>query len=155
MRLTLLTKDNPILRAHAAPVAEDWLETAECRTLIKNMIETMHKANGIGLAAPQIGQSIRLATIAFRDGDLVLANPVILKHSLRTMTEEEGCLSVPGVFGRVKRYASLVVRFLNRDGDEETLDAAGLFARVVQHEIDHLNGLLFIDRTTNFTKGRP
>lgn len=155
MRLTILTKNHSTVRQTARPVERGWLATAEARSLIRDMIETMHAANGIGLAAPQIGRSICLVTIAYRDGDLVLANPEILKPSLRRINEEEGCLSVPGVFGLVKRHRSLTVRFLDERGEERELRAEGLFARVIQHEVDHLHGILYIDRTSKFTKGRP
>lgn len=155
MRLKILTHKHPTVRAQAAPVDAAWFQTPAARQLIADMLETMHAANGIGLAAPQIGQAIRLAVIAHRDGDLVFGNPVIQDPSSRLMTEEEGCLSVPGVFGLVARHHALTVEYLDAHGRSHTRRASGLFARVIQHETDHLDGRLYIDRTTTFTHGRP
>lgn len=155
MRLKILTKDDPVVRSVARPVDPAWLKGPEAQRLIADMIETMRAANGIGLAAPQIGRAIQLVTIAHRDGALVLANPEIRRPSRRQLTEEEGCLSVPGVFGLVARHERLTVHFLDTDGQPRSLEATGLLARVVQHEVDHLHGTLAIDRTNRFTAGRP
>lgn len=155
MRLRIYTKDDPVVRTTAKPVSRDYILSPVCAKLRRNMIETMHAANGIGLAAPQIGESIRIVVIAFKDGALFMANPEILKPSLLKITEEEGCLSVPGVFGKVRRHKRLRVRFLDEHAQTQSMDASGLFARVVQHEVDHLNAVLYIDRATVFTQGHP
>ena len=118
--------------------------------LIKNMIETMYVSDGIGLAAPQIGKNIRLATIgkeATPDGkDWAIINPKILKHSWRKVIGEEGCLSVPGVTKEVSRFKKITVKALNQKGESHIFEAEDFFARVVQHEIDHLDGILIIDK---------
>lgn len=155
MRVKILPHKHQTVRAQAMPVDPSWLRSTKAQQLIADMMETMHAANGIGLAAPQIGRSIRLAVIAHRDGDLVFGNPVIRDPSNRLLTEEEGCLSVPGVFGLVARHQSLTVEYLDAQGRRRTRRATGLFARVIQHETDHLDGRLYIDRTKNFTRGQP
>ncbi len=155
MILAIITNGHATLRKVATPIEPAFLHRKKTKQLIADMIETMRDANGIGLAAPQINRSIRLVVIALKDGALVLGNPAITRRSLRQTREEEGCLSVPGVFGNVRRHQKLTVKFLDRDGVPQTLTASGLFARVVQHEVDHLNGRLYIDRTRDFTKGRP
>jgi peptide deformylase len=124
--------------------------TDEIQTLIDDMVETMYAAPGVGLAAPQVGVLKRIAVIDITVGKepdslLVMINPEILS-SEDEESDEEGCLSVPSFTGTVKRTKALTVRYLDRKGEEVTLDAEGFLARAVQHEIDHLNGTLFIDR---------
>ncbi len=116
------------------------------KELAKNMVKAMDEENGIGLAAPQIGVSQRIIVIKSKDGSLVLVNPRIKKKSLRTNCAEEGCLSVPGIFGIVRRHNSVTVESINLDNKSLKFKAKGLMARVIQHEIDHLNGILFIDK---------
>lgn len=147
-----------VLRRPARPV--DWpvIATPEFQRLIDEMFVTMHEADGIGLAAPQIGQSIRLAVINSQATEnrqpLVLINPVIEQTSPEQVSMEEGCLSIPKVFGRVPRARSLWLAAVDRDGNRYRLEAHDLFARVIQHEIDHLNGRLYIDRSTEITSGK-
>ncbi len=119
--------------------------------LIPDMIETMLAEKGIGLAAPQIGQNIRLAVIN-KEADksledhLVIINPKIFSASAETDEDKEGCLSVPGKEVMVARHRKIKVRYTGAGGQEQKLKATGLFARVLQHEIDHLDGILIIDR---------
>lgn len=126
--------------------------------LAPDMIDIMIKEKGIGLAAPQIGQNIRLAIIN-KDADptlkdhLVIINPKIFSASVEMDTEEEGCLSIPGATGLVPRHRKIKVRYIDMSGQEQKLKATGLFARVLQHEIDHLDGVLFIERATKMIKG--
>lgn len=128
------------------------------KKLIPDMVETMLDARGIGLAAPQIGQNIRLAII-HKDADpslkdhLVIINPKIFSASVEMDTEEEGCLSIPNALGLVPRHRKIKVRYTDVSGQEQKLKAVGLFARVLQHEIDHLDGVLFIERATKMIKG--
>jgi len=113
------------------------------------MIEACREANGIGLAAPQIGKSIRLCIINLENVGLepfALINPKIVKKSWKKNEMEEGCLSIPGVFGIVKRPAKIKVKAQNLNGEEKTFDADGLLARVIQHEVDHLDGILFTSK---------
>lgn len=113
----------------------------------------MRWANGVGIASPQVGKNIRLALVDTKDGAITVINPVILRHSLRKISGEEGCLSVPSVFGTVKRWRSVTVRYTDALGQVHTERAEGMLARVFQHEIDHLDGLLFIDRAKCLTHG--
>ncbi|GAA0683524.1 MULTISPECIES: peptide deformylase [Clostridium] len=115
------------------------------RVLIKDMIETMYAADGVGLAAPQVGILKRLVVIDIGEGPVVLINPEILSMEGRYV-DVEGCLSVPGEQGEVERPEKLTVRALNENGEEVTYEAEDLFARAVCHELDHLDGVLFVDK---------
>lgn len=133
---------DPILREETRPVERI---TPELRQLIEDMFETMYAARGIGLAAPQVGRSERLAVVDVDDEPMVLINPEILESSGDTERSEEGCLSIPDVYGDVERPASVRVRAMDRDGNVFEREAGGLLARCMQHEIDHLHGKMFID----------
>lgn len=122
--------------------------------LIEDMAVTMKKERGIGLAAPQIGRNIRLCIIDLKDGPLPLLNPVVVSKSWRKETELEGCLSIPKVFGMVKRSRSITVKAVTPAGKKIEMEASGLLARVIQHEVDHLDGILFIERTKDITEGK-
>ena len=117
---------------------------AKLRKLLDDMLETMYEANGIGLAAPQIGQSIRMVVIDIGKGPLELINPVITARS-GSEVDSEGCLSVPNIFGDVERAAQVTVEYTNRFNKKRKLHAEKLLARCIQHELDHLDGILFID----------
>ena len=126
--------------------------------LVDHMIETCRKANGIGLAAPQIGKSIRLCIINLEHLGMppfALVNPKIVKKSFKKIELEEGCLSIPGVFGMVKRPAKIQVEALTLNGDKHKFEADGLLSRVIQHEVDHLDGILFTSKMTKQTTGKP
>ena len=142
-----------VLRQKARELTTQELQSASLSQLLLAMEKTMEANDGIGLAAPQIGKSIRLAIVKTKDGILPLLNPKIIKKSLRKELDTEGCLSIPGVFGTVKRHLKIKVQTINLDGKIITIDAQGLFARVIQHEIDHLNGVLFIDKAQEITEG--
>jgi len=115
------------------------------RLLISDMIDTMHHADGVGLAAPQVGILKRIVVIDVGDGVHAFINPEIISQSGEEI-DYEGCLSIPGIRGKVKRPAHVVVRALDPDGKERKLRANGLLARAVCHETDHLDGILFIDK---------
>lgn len=134
-----------ILRQPAEPVA---VVDDEVRTLAEAMFETMYASNGQGLAAPQVGRSIRLAVVdvPFTGQPYVLINPRITAMSHERTRGVEGCLSVPGVHGTVERSAAVVVEALGLDGECRAIEAEGELARCLQHEIDHLDGILYIDR---------
>ena len=143
----------PIVRYPAAvlhtPAATVTEFNAELDRLIDDMVDTMYAAPGVGLAAPQIGVSLRLCvidlTVGRRGGELlVLVNPEFVSRE-GLQLEEEGCLSVPGFDATVARPARAVVRALDRKGVERTIEGTGLLARALQHELDHLNGTLFLD----------
>jgi peptide deformylase len=135
---------DPILRQETKPVAS---VSDDLRRLIEDMFETMHAAKGIGLAAPQVGRTERVAVVDVEGGKqpLVLINPEIISRDIATEKSEEGCLSIPDIFGDVERPATVAVRALDRDGKPFEIAGTGLLARCLQHEIDHLHGKLFID----------
>ncbi|HHX94648.1 MAG TPA: peptide deformylase [Clostridia bacterium] len=116
--------------------------------LLDNLKDTLYEANGVGLAAPQIGISKRVVVIDVGEGLLELINPEIIEYSDETELDVEGCLSIPGARGEVERYSSVVVKALNREGEEIEIAGEGLLSRCLQHEIDHLYGVLYIDRAT-------
>jgi peptide deformylase len=142
--LTLFIVPNPCLREKSQEVSPNDLSTFS--EFIEQMTFTMYEAHGIGIAAPQVGKNIRLVIIDTDRGPIVLANPRILKASSELLIGEEGCLSVPGKYGKVQRHKSVKVSALDREGKKITFSAKNLFSRVIQHEIDHLDGILFIDR---------
>lgn len=121
------------------------------RRLIDDMFETMYDANGAGLAAPQVGRSLRIAVIDVGQGPLALINPKITSKS-GCVTDVEGCLSFPGVTAKVPRAETVTVEGLDPDGGTVLFQADGLLARAAQHEIDHLDGILFVDRATDVVR---
>ncbi len=143
---------DPALRRSAPPVGE---VTPQVRAIIADMTETMYDEVGIGLAAPQVGISLRLIVISDEEGRGVqaLLNPAIVDRG-GEVTGEEGCLSIPGVFAPVTRAAWVKVEARSVDGTPLTINARGLRARVLQHEIDHLDGVLFIDRVDPMVRDR-
>lgn len=153
-RLPMKIYPDPILRQKTRELTNEEIKSSEIHQLILDMALTMDAENGVGLAAPQIGHSIRLAIIKTDEGPLALINPYIKKKSWKKELGEEGCLSIPKVFGEVKRYLSIDVETLDRDGKKVNFTAKGFFARVIQHEIDHLDGVLFIDKTKKITAGQ-
>jgi peptide deformylase len=143
---------DPILRRRALPIEE---VTPEIRRTIADMTETMYDEVGIGLAAPQVGVSLRLIVVGDEEGAGVraLVNPVIVEQGGQA-TAEEGCLSIPGIFAPVTRAAWVRLEARDADGASVELAARGLRARVLQHELDHLDGVLFIDRLDPVTRDR-
>lgn len=148
MKHPILIHPDPRLKKVCDPVAD---LSDELRTLADDMLETMYDAPGIGLAAPQIGQMHRLIVLdcVKEEGQaprpLIMFNPEIIAASDDTSVYEEGCLSIPDQYAEVTRPAEVSVRWVDIKGNEQTEDFAGLWATCVQHEIDHLNGKLFID----------
>ena len=133
---------DPILREETSPVEQI---TDALRMLAKDMFDTMYLAKGIGLAAPQVGRSERLAVIDVNDKAFVIINPEIIELDSKTAKAEEGCLSIPDVYGDVERPVRVRVRALDLEGKSFEVEADELLARCLQHEIDHLLGKLFID----------
>ncbi len=124
------------------------------RKLIREMLQTMYSEDGIGLAAPQVGVNKQLLVIDLNLEEaatppLVMINPVIKRSSKDIALDQEGCLSIPGVFLDVKRPVAIEVTYKDENGRPQTLQATDLLARVIQHELDHLNGVLFVDRVEN------
>lgn len=143
-----------ILQQRTKDVTKEELSSPEFAQLLLDMEKTMEANDGIGLAAPQIGKSTRITIIKTQDGILPLVNPRIIRRSLTKEVQEEGCLSIPKVYGMVRR--SKVIRVVAQDatGKEINFSARGMFARVIQHEVDHLNGILFINRTKKIITGK-
>lgn len=150
---TIRTIGDPILRTKTRPVDPTRLSSRELATLIRDMVETMIDAKGVGIAAPQVGTDLRVAIINGQHGPFPIINPRITKRSIRNESDEEGCLSIPGVFGIVRRAKSIDVTYLDAAGRLHREQPTGFLARVFQHEIDHLDGILFVDRTKKITKG--
>jgi len=168
MKLSILQYGDPILRAKGKQIEQI---DDRIRELVHNMIETMHAANGVGLAAQQIGEPIQLTVLDVsqvedrptqmklngKDVDPKTAMPLVLVNpqiELGTENEmgTEGCLSFPEISGEIDRAKSITVRAQNLDGEPIEIETAGFLARAIQHEVDHLNGILFIDRLTSAAK---
>lgn len=152
--LTLLHFPDERLRKVATPVEK---VDDEIRTLIDDMIETMYAERGIGLAAPQVNVSKRIVVIDVsenRDQPIALINPEIISTEDEIMDMMDGCLSIPDSFASTQRFRYLKVKALDRNGDEIELEAADLFAGCIQHELDHLNGKLFIDHLSPLKRQR-
>lgn len=144
----ILRLGEEILREKASPVPKI---TDSILRLLDNMAETMYHANGVGLAAPQIGVSKRVVVVDAGEGLIALINPVVVAAEGEEVAVE-GCLSIPGVEGEVKRAASVKVSGWDRSGREVQVEGSGLLARALQHEIDHLDGILFIDKVIRFVE---
>jgi peptide deformylase len=152
MSRPVLHEPNDELRKKSDEVSVDRVNTPEMKLLIDELKETMSKENGVGIAAPQIGVHDRVI-IAETDGvPTAYINPVITERSFRMVDSEEGCLSVPGCWGIVKRHRSVSVKATLENGEPIALKAQGLLSIIFQHEIDHLDGILFIDRAEKVKK---
>lgn len=171
MILQIIKNPNPILREKAKELSYETINAVETQRLILDMIETMRDKGGIGLAAPQINKGMRLICIDTIENDsrgsitkemipnlnylqdrhlaLVFINPKIMQKSIIKNVMEEGCLSIPGINGKVKRPKNIRVSCLNAAGEKVEFKTTKLLARVLQHEIDHLDGVLFIDKMTH------
>lgn len=144
--LPIRTFGDPVLRERARDVDRI---TDDHRRLARDMIETMRAAPGVGLAGPQVGVLDRIFVWELEDRHGVFINPRIVQRSAETIVEEEGCLSLPGLAYDVERHQEVTVEALDEQGNPVTMAAADLLARIFQHELDHLDGVLFIDRLTD------
>jgi peptide deformylase len=147
--LKMIIHPDPILRQKSHNVTDP--SDSKIKKLIPQMMATMKEENGVGLAAPQVGENIRMFVVNHKEKEMVFINPVIVKKSLIKEWGEEGCLSIPGKFGEVKRSKRVAVEYLNEGGVKQSLKAHGLLSRIIQHEIDHLDGILFIDKCKNLS----
>ncbi len=153
----IYTLPDPVLRRKARKVTDFG---PELQTLIDDMIETMRDEPGVGLAAPQIGVSLRLIVVEYGDDEdeevppklFVVANPEFGRVSPELIIGTEGCLSVPGYYGEVERHQAVTVKGQNRRGQPMTIKAKDWLARIFQHEMDHLDGVLYVDRTEKIWK---
>ena len=139
-----------VLKTKAEPVLH---VDKKIRKLLDDMAQTMYSADGVGLAAPQVGVSLRVIVIDVNEELIELINPVITK-SEGCELGNEGCLSIPGVFGEVERFAEVTVTGLNRFGKNISITGTGLLSRALQHEIDHLDGILFIEKAQTIHRGK-
>jgi peptide deformylase len=155
--LDIVTVGDPVLRERARELSLDELRSDVVQRLIDDMIETKRAANGAGIAANQVGQALRVAVVEVEPGNprypykpevplTVIVNPEIEQVDSETFTVNEGCLSVPDLRGDVERYVNVRVRYLDRDGEPHEEVRRGLTAGTFQHELDHLDGVLFLDR---------
>jgi len=149
-KLTLNLYPAPVLKIKAVKIKNPL--DLEVQKIISEMIRVMKKENGVGLAAPQVGLSVRLCLVQEDNKIHVLINPQITAKSTKKIMLEEGCLSFPGTFYPITRSENVKVRFLDETGLEKKLKAGGILARAVQHEIDHLDGVLIIDRAKKLKK---
>lgn len=147
MKMKIFEIPEPVLREKSLPVEKI---DAKVRQILDDMLETMYAAHGVGLAAPQVGllQRMVVIDIAGKDEDpcpYKMINPKIVSHSDEMESCSEGCLSLPSSYAPVSRYKSVTVQYLDENGNEKSLEATDFFAKAVQHELDHLDGVLFID----------
>ena len=155
--LPIYVAPHPVLKKVAEPVAGG--VTDEIRTLIDDMFDTMYAAPGIGLAAPQVGVSQRILVLDVEQPDeggkgkpMCFVNPEITWSSEEINVYQEGCLSVPGQFADVERPEKVRVKYLDYDGKEQEMEMDGLLATCIQHEMDHLNGILFVDHLSTLKR---
>lgn len=152
--LPILIAPHPGLKTRARPVGPK--DDTQVRDLIPRMFATMYRAPGIGLAAPQVGVGLRLAIVDLmkdeRPEPIVLINPELVAASEDLATREEGCLSLPNQFADITRPARVKVRYLDQHGTRHEIAAEGLLSACVQHEMDHLNGVLFVDHLSNLKR---
>jgi len=157
MIYSIVAYGDPVLRKRAKEIEEG---SVDVKTLSENMFETMQNASGVGLAAPQIGRSIRMFIIdttpmedeKYKDFKKVFINPEIIDESGEDWDFEEGCLSIPGIREEVNRLSKVKVRYYDEDWEEHIEEFDGIAARIIQHEFDHLEGILFTDYLTSFKK---
>lgn len=143
-KLTIRKNPDPILRVKTVKVKDPLAK--DVQELISSMVETMYSANGVGLAATQVGSNLRLCVIETEGVLYVIINPQITAKSKNKIISEEGCLSFPGKFFPISRHKEVQIRYINEDGKPSKLKGRDLLARAIQHEIDHLDGVLITDR---------
>lgn len=147
--MKILTLGHPLLLQKSLPVNKE--EVKKIENIVKSMFAVLEKKNGLGLAAPQVGVLKRIFIVNLKNSDdkvekIVCINPEIVSESLKRTVSEEGCLSIPGIYGPVERAISVKLKFFDLSWNEHEIKAENLFARVIQHEYDHLEGKLFIHR---------
>lgn len=170
----ILQKEDPILRKISRPVEETELEGKEVKKIVSKMITALKSCDdGVAIAAPQIGESIRIFVVSpkifeIENGEfkethtepkdedfLVFINPEIVKKSSKKVLMEEGCLSVRWLYGKIKRYEKVTIKALDQNGQKINRGASGILAEVFQHEIDHLDGKLFVDQARDIFEMKP
>lgn len=151
MILPITKEPNPLLHKVSKDLTMEEINSKEIKEFTKDLIETMYAKDGVGIASVQVGNPIQLCIIAKdftpdKKTDLILINPKFEKKSVLREWAEEGCLSVPNTYGSVRRFKKIKVSALNHKGEKIEFMATNFFARIIQHEIDHLNGILFIEK---------
>ena len=149
--LEIKTAGEPVLKQISEPVKKI---DKRIKKLLDDMAETMYATEGVGIAAPQVGVSLRMVVVDVEGKRYDIINPEILSRE-GSAVDTEGCLSCPDLFGEVERAEKIRVKYTTRYHKEKEIEAEGLLARCIQHEVDHLNGRLFIDIAKNITKGKP
>jgi len=147
--LPIITNPNPILRKQSKEIKKDEIKSKQFQGLCFDMEKTMKKKDGAGLASPQIGKNIRLIVVNSDEGVIHMINPKITKKSFAKEFGEEGCLSIPDIFLKIERHKKVNCKYLDLNGNEKKIKASGMLARIIQHEVDHLDGILFIDYEKN------
>ncbi len=148
----IVTLPTPSLRERSVEVAVEEITTPEFQAYLDKLVRTMFVEDGVGIASPQVGRNIRAIVVKTGARPECYMNPVLTKKSEALIEGEEGCLSVPGKFGIVARHKKITVEAINRHGKRIVLELKGFPAVVFQHEIDHLDGILFIDKATKLVK---
>lgn len=148
--LPIITYPNPILEKKTSKIKD--IKSPEVKELVFNMLEVLEANKGLGLAANQVGRSLRLCVIKFEGKTYILINPEYKSKSWKKVIFDEGCLSFPGLFFPVKRHAKVTAKAQDRKGNKIIIKADGLLSRVLQHEIDHLDGILFTSRKAKIKK---
>lgn len=157
----IVFEPEPMLHRPSAPADPRTITGREMQKFIKDMVETMYVKDGVGLAAIQVGKPIQLCTIVKQfntfspEKDLCLINPTWTKITRHKAWDEEGCLSVPRMYGKIQRYTNIKVKALDEKGRPIEFVATNFFARIVQHEIDHLNGHLYIENAKDIHPAEP
>ncbi|MBU4315555.1 peptide deformylase [Patescibacteria group bacterium] len=146
MKLEVLTMPNNFLREVSQEITQEQLKQKDVQNFFDNMIDTMFTDNGVGIAAPQVGKHWRVIVVTRDNGPEIFVNPEITRKSFKKVKGEEGCLSVPESLGIVQRYKSISVKALDRNGKKIKINTDEFDSIIFQHEIDHLDGILFIDR---------
>ncbi len=150
--MIVLTNPNPELRVRSVEIPSSDIASDRLKAMIVDLKRTMREENGCGIAAPQVGIHERVIIVDDGSGPKAYINPEIVSKSFATFLFEEGCLSVPGVWGMVKRHKSVKVMAIGEDGKPVKISGKGLLSVIFQHEIDHLNGVLFIDTVQKITR---
>ncbi len=150
--LKTITLPNPILRKISKNIDDKTIKDKKFKVFCASLVATMIKKDGVGLAAPQVGKNIRAFAIDTKEGPIVFINPLLKKLSWTKEWSEEGCISVPLTFGKVKRSKKIICEYTDINGERQEIEANGMMAFVIQHENDHLDGILFIDKAKEIEK---
>ena len=150
----IVTYKTPSIRERSVEVLVDEITTKEFQDYLDKLIRTMHVEDGIGVASPQVGINKRVFIAHIQSKDTAFINPEVVKISEAKQITEEGCLSVPGVWGRVERAKKISIKAIDRHGRKMAMDLKNMDAIVFQHELDHLDGVLFVDKMLEVTRGK-